>query len=150
MSGDHVPRPVEAGDQADWRRLWQLYCETLGTVLPDAVTATTWRRILAPDAPIWCLVVDGADRRPVGFANYVLHPHSWSAQLVCYLEDLFVAPEARGSGMARALIDALAARGRAEGWRRLYWHTHENNYRARALYDRVTPRTDYVRYDILL
>jgi GNAT superfamily N-acetyltransferase len=80
----------------------------------------------------------------------VLHPHSWSAQLVCYLEDLFVAPDARGSGTAQALIDALAARGRAEGWRRLYWHTHENNYRARALYDRVTPRTDYVRYDIPL
>jgi GNAT superfamily N-acetyltransferase len=145
-----VPRPVEAGDHADWRRLWQLYCETLGTVLPDAVTAATWQRILAPDQPIWCLVVAGADGRLAGFANYLLHPHTWSTQLVCYLEDLFVAPDTRGSGAARALIDDLVARGRSQGWRRVYWHTHENNYRARTLYDGVTPRTDYVRYDIPL
>jgi GNAT superfamily N-acetyltransferase len=145
-----IPRPARAGDHADWRRLWQLYSETLGTVPPDAVTAASWQRILAPDQPIWCLVVAGADERLVGFANYLLHPHTWSTQPVCYLEDLFVAPDSRGSGAARALIDDLAARGRAQGWRRVYWHTHENNYRARMLYDRVTPRTDYVRYDIPL
>lgn len=67
---------------------------------------------------------------------------------VCYLEDLFVAPEARGSGAGRALIEGLAALGREHGWRRVYWHTHEDNYRARTLYDRVVPRTDYIRYDI--
>lgn len=150
MQGDLVPHPVEACDQDEWQRLWRLYCEALGTNLSDTVTVATWQRILAPDEPIWCLIVADSDGRAIGFANYVLHPHTWSTQLVCYLEDLFVAPEARGSGAARALIDALAARGRAQGWRRVYWHTHESNYRARALYDRVTPRTDYVRYDISL
>src|SRR6516162_9305133 len=34
------------------------------------------------------------------------------------------------------------------GWKRVYWHSHENNYGARMLYDRLIPRTDYVRYDI--
>jgi GNAT superfamily N-acetyltransferase len=150
MTTSPSPRPAEAADQAEWQRLWLLYCETLGAVLAEPVTAATWRRILAPDQSIWCLVVAGADGRLVGFANYLLHPHTWSARLVCYLEDLFVAPEARGSGAARALIDALTERGRANGWRRIYWHTHEDNYRARTLYDRVTPRTDYVRYDIPL
>jgi GNAT superfamily N-acetyltransferase len=85
---------------------------------------------------------------PVGFANYVLHPHTWSLRPACYLEDLFVASAARGEGAGRALIEALVTFGREHGWRRVYWHTHENNERARILYDRLAKRTDYVRYDI--
>src|SRR5262252_4300647 len=38
--------------------------------------------------------------------------------------------------------------GRDHGWRRVYWHTHDDNLAGRALYDRLTERTDYVRYDI--
>jgi len=55
---------------------------------------------------------------------------------------------ARGEGAGRALIEALVTLGREHGWRRVYWHTHENNERARTLYDRLAKRTDYVRYDI--
>ena len=46
------------------------------------------------------------------------------------------------------VIEGLTLLGKQPGWRRVYWHTHEDNYRARILYDRLAPRTDYVRYDI--
>lgn len=36
----------------------------------------------------------------------------------------------------------------AAGWLRLYWHTRENNYRARGLYDKYTPHSGFVRYVI--
>ena len=61
---------------------------------------------------------------------------------------MFVRSDARGYGAGRVLIDGLIAVGKQQNWRRIYWHTHENNYRARALYDRFSRRTDYVRYDI--
>jgi len=67
---------------------------------------------------------------------------------VCYLEDLYVAPEARGHGAGRFLIEGLVALGRERSWRRIYCHTHGNNHAARALYDQLAPSTDYVRYDI--
>ena len=95
-----------------------------------------------------CLLACRAEGEPVGFANYILHPHTWSLQPVCYLEDLFVVPEMRGSGAGRRLIEQLVSLGKQHGWRRIYWHTHEDNHRARALYDRIIPRTDYIRYDI--
>jgi predicted GNAT superfamily acetyltransferase len=69
-------------------------------------------------------------------------------QAICYLEDLFVAAEARDSGAARALIDSLVALGKECGWHRVYWHRREKNYRARTLHDRIVARTDYIRYDI--
>ena len=64
----------------------------------------------------------------------------------CYLEDLFVSPEARGSGAGRALIEAVLERARAHGWDKVYWHTREDNARARALYDSFTGADDFVRY----
>jgi GNAT superfamily N-acetyltransferase len=143
-------RAAEPGDYERWRVLWRGYCEALGGDIPDDVTNGVWRRILAPDEPIFCLVASLPGTPVIGIANYVLHPNTWSLQDVCYLEDLFVAAEARGSGAARALIDGLVALAKTRNWTRVYWHTHDNNYRARTLYDRVTPRTDYVRYDIPL
>jgi ribosomal protein S18 acetylase RimI-like enzyme len=85
-----------------------------------------------------------------GFANYVLRPHTFSSRMVCYLEDLWVEPSARGAGWGRKFIDGLIARGRARGWRRIYWHTEADNAAARRLYDRVSRLTNYVRYDITL
>jgi GNAT superfamily N-acetyltransferase len=140
-------RSTRTEDAQAWHALWRGYCAALGAV-SDKVTEGVWQRILASNEPVWCLLACRAGNEPVGFANYVLHPHTWSLQPVCYLEDLFVAPEARSSGAGRALIEGIVALGRRHGWRRVYWHTHEDNHRARTLYDRLAPRTDYVRYDI--
>ena len=86
----------------------------------------------------------------VGIVNCVLHPVTWSLLQTCYLEDLFVAPAARGQGAGRALIEAVRERGRAEGWYRVYWMTKVDNATARALYDKVAGKSDWVRYHIPL
>src|SRR3569833_2037542 len=88
-------RPAEAGDEAAWRELWSDFCAFNEVTLPEDVTATTWHRILDTTSPVCALIALDAAGSLVGFANYVLHPHTWSARTVCYLEDLFVAPEAR-------------------------------------------------------
>jgi GNAT superfamily N-acetyltransferase len=87
--------------------------------------AAFWQRILAPDGVIGCLLARRAGNDPIGFANYVLHPHTWSLQSVCYLEDMFVLPESRGRGAGRVLIEGLIALGKQQSWRRIYWHGHE-------------------------
>ncbi len=84
----------------------------------------------------------------VGFANYVVHPFTWGEEDVCYLEDLFVAPDVRGRGAGRALIEHLIERAVAEGWSRLYWLTRAENETARRLYDRFCPADGFVRYTV--
>jgi|HubBroStandDraft_6_1064221.scaffolds.fasta_scaffold349384_3 GNAT superfamily N-acetyltransferase len=148
MTAPWIVRPVQADDFSHWLALWRAYCAELDHSTSDEASKGVWSQIVTPSEPIWCLFASLAGDEPQGFANYVLHPHTWSLRKVCYLEDIFVARETRGRGAARALIEKLIVLGREEGWRRIYWHTHENNYRARALYDQVVERTDYVRYDI--
>jgi len=143
-------RELAARDREAWRALWQGYCDFYQTAVADDVTDATWGRLLDPAQPMIGLVACDAADRPVALAHCVLHLNTWTDRPVCYLEDLFVAPEARCGGAARALIEALAERGRREGWFRLYWMTKADNHRARALYDRVGKLTDWVRYDMPL
>jgi GNAT superfamily N-acetyltransferase len=138
-------RGARAEDEPAWRELWRGYCEFYETEIAEPVTAATWARLLDPDSTmVGVVAVEG--ERVVGFANYVVHPSTWSESAYCYLEDLFVQPEARGNGAGRALIEALRAKARTEGWDNVYWHTREGNTAARALYDTFTERDDFVRY----
>ena len=140
-------RSALPADEATWRTLWRGYCEFYGVSLAEEVTSRTWKRILDPDSAVMCIVAE-VDGRVYGFANCVVHENTWETQPVCYLEDLFVLPSARGHGIASALIEWLRNAMRAEGWARLYWTTREDNDRARKLYDRFVQADGFVRYVI--
>lgn len=139
-------RDAVMADHPEWYRMWLGYCAHYGISPPAEDSRELWRRVMQPDFPMGTLVC-GAPL--VGFANYVLRPHTFSSRMVCYLEDLWVEPSARGARWGQKLIEALVARGRDRGWRRIYWHTEADNP-ARRLYDRAARLTDYVRYDISL
>lgn len=141
-------RDATAQDEAAWRSLWSAYLAFYRVDLAPAVTARTWERLMAPTAPLkGRLACDGATL--LGFALHHHHCSTWVMGEDCYLEDLFVADAARGKGVGRALIDDLIALSKARGWHRLYWHTDEDNARARALYDSYAP-SDAVRYRLKL
>jgi GNAT superfamily N-acetyltransferase len=140
-----VIRAALPGDEAVWRKLWQGYCAFYDVRLTREVTDRTWKRILDPDSAVMCIVAE-LDGQVYGFANCVVHENTWETQPVCYLEDLFVLPSARGRGIGKALIEWLRNAMRAEGWARLYWVTHADNAAARRLYDRFTPADGFVRY----
>lgn len=142
-------RPIVATDRMEWRTLWDAYCRFYKVEVPERVTDTLWCRILDPASAVNGLVAADAEGRLLGLCHYVLHPHTWSAQLLCYLEDLFTAEAARGQGVGRALINHLVETGRHAGWGRVYWHTEETNAQARILYDKVTGGHDgFVRYTV--
>jgi ribosomal protein S18 acetylase RimI-like enzyme len=145
-------RDATPDDWPAWRRMWVANCAHYGVSMPEAADRELWRRIMDPAHPVAALVCGAPDSggELAGLAHYVLHPHTFSDRMVCYLEDLWVDPGARRAGIARRLIEALVARGREQSWRRIYWHTEADNAAARALYDRIARLTDYVRYDITL
>jgi GNAT superfamily N-acetyltransferase len=114
------------------------------TELPDEDYEATWRRLMrAEDVFAFAGRLDG---RLVGIAHYFFHPHVWMGD-VCYLQDLFTDEAARGKGVARALIEAVAAAARERKATRYYWLTQEDNARARALYDKLARYQGFIRYD---
>ena len=141
-----VIRPAEPADEPRWRELWDAYTRFYKREPDEALTRHTWARILDPEVPVYAIVAVSSDDGIVGIANYLIHENTSTLTPVCYLQDLFVDPAARAAGVGRRLIDALWKLVKANGWASLYWHTRENNYRARALYDSYTPHSGFVRY----
>lgn len=139
-------RPLEARDRAVWDGMWAGYLAFYKTELWPEVSEDTFQRILS--GALIGIIAVGEDGTALGFAHALLHQGTWSPKLLCYLEDLYVREEARGRGVGRALIEALADRGRKEGWLRLYWQTARDNETAQALYDKLAERTDWLRYDL--
>ncbi len=141
-------RPVEARDEARWRTLWDGYCRFYERELSEPITGHTWRRLMDPASSVRGIVADRSGEGVIGMANYIVHENTWTLTPVCYLEDLFVDPAGRAKGVGQQLIDWLVAGMKSQGWSRLYWHTRENNYRARGLYDKYTAHSGFVRYVI--
>jgi GNAT superfamily N-acetyltransferase len=138
-------RDAAPGDHAVWLALWQGYLDFYRTELVPGVTEATWARLMDPAAAMKMRVIE-RDGKVLGFAIHLPHASSWVPGDDCYLEDLFVAPEARGQGLGRALIEDLMALARARGWHRIWWMTEISNTDARKLYDSLAPCDDHIRY----
>ena len=139
-------RPLRAGDEPDWRRLWAGYLAFYETTLPETVYATTFARLLDPARPHQNALVAEQGGRLVGLVHYIFHAHNWRVEDVCYLQDLYVDPETRGTGAGRALIEAVYAAADANGTPAVYWLTQDFNTTARQLYDRIAKVTPFIRY----
>ncbi|NKE60121.1 GNAT family N-acetyltransferase [Lentzea sp. PSKA42] len=136
-------------DRAGWHALVRAFHTQFAGVLGDDVYDQTWSRLLAGvEIRGIAARLDGGI---VGFAHYYFHTSVWSAgDSRCYFQDLFVDPEVRHRGIARALIDSVASDARQRGVARLHWHTTENNATARALYDKLTTYKGYIAYSLNL
>lgn len=140
-----VIRPFVEADHPAWMSLWRGYCDFYRTEVADAVTAETWRRVSTGADGVFGFGAE-LDGRLVGIVHYLFHPVTWAVGPRCYLEDLFVAPEARGHGAGRALIAAVHAEADKAGADQLYWLTHEDNAAARALYDSLGEYKGMIKY----
>jgi GNAT superfamily N-acetyltransferase len=142
-------RPVARTDYLGWRPLWDGYNEFYGrhgaTALPDEVTVATWSRFFDTYEPVHAFVAE-RDGEILGIVHYLFHRTTVDIAPTCYLQDLFTTAAARGSGVGRALIEAVHERAKAVGCARVYWQTHETNETAMRLYDQVAEKSGFLVY----
>lgn len=142
-------RPLAAADRAAWEPLWQGYLTFYKSSVSAAVTQLTFERLTGGMEPMGAYVAE-RDGRMIGIVHFVMHRTTWSLSDICYLQDLFVVPDVRGSGAGAALIEAVRAMAERQGCFRVYWQTHETNDVAMKLYDRVAQKSGFLVYRIPL
>ncbi|MER5355346.1 GNAT family N-acetyltransferase [Kitasatospora sp. NPDC002551] len=142
---------VEVPTGADfpaWRELFRGYCAFYRVPIPDEKAELVWSWLTDPAHELDALLVRDADGTPVGFAHYRPFVRPLHGAVAGFLDDLYVAPAARGTGAVDLLLTRLRAIAAERGWNAVRWITSETNYRARGKYDQVATRTGFVTYDM--
>lgn len=117
---------------------------------PDAVETTeallqTWLFESDPVASV--LVAEAADR-VVGIALWFRTYSTWTGVPGIYLEDLYVEPGQRGSGLGKALLASLARIAVDRGYRRVEWAVLDWNTPSIEFYEALgaRPMADWTTY----
>lgn len=150
MNHQYKIRAIQESDLAQWRPLWDGYNKFYGrsgtTALPENITQSTWGRFFNPNEPVFAWVAEDANGKLVGLVHYLFHRSTTRLNDVCYLQDLFTAPEHRGQGVARQLILAVYKAAQHADSTRVYWTTQTSNEAGRALYDKVAKHLGFIVY----
>ena len=149
MQATTTIRALREQDYPAWQPLWDGYNAFYGregpTALDPEITRTTWRRIFESAEPVFALVAE-SEGKMLGITHYLYHRSTTRIELICYLQDLFTLPTARGRGVGRALIEAVYREAAASGIKRVYWQTQHSNAAGRLLYDKVAKHLGFIVY----
>ncbi|WP_171126755.1 MULTISPECIES: GNAT family N-acetyltransferase [unclassified Ruegeria] len=140
-------RPIAEADYEVWCQLWRQYLAFYETSLGDEIYRTSFSRMMSGNPGEFQGLLAEVQGKPVGLAHYLFHRSMWSVENTCYLMDLFVDPHTRGTGIGRALIDAVHSKAAENGVTTTYWMTQEFNYKGRMLYDQVAEKTPFLVYE---
>lgn len=138
-------RPLVGQDRVHWNELWKGYLDFYETSLPQAQYDLTFERYLDPTEPMFAYLAE-RNGKARGLVHIILHRSGWLDGPTCYLQDLFLQPTERGTGMGRALIEHVYDVVKAAGGKRVHWLTHETNATARRLYDRLAKNEGFIQY----
>lgn len=139
---------VGAEHMDDVLRLMRAYCEFYEATPSDTALRGLAQALLDdPEHAGIQLLARDRDGPAVGFATIFWTFSTLSAAPIGLMNDLYVAPAARGRGIGRALIDACSAECAQRRVAELEWYTAPSNRTAQSVYDRTgAVRTEWVNY----
>lgn len=135
-------------DRNGWESLYYGYAEFYKVPMNQEILDTVWSWIFDKENPFYSLVAKDESGRYVGLMHYRAMPSPLRGKLVGFLDDLYVKPECRGHGVVDALYQALNVSAADKGWPFVRWITADNNYRGRAVYDKLSDKTQWLTYQM--
>lgn len=145
-----VVTPLHANDREQWQRLYYDYADFYQVPMNQITLDTVWGWIFDDARAFYALIAKDHAGNAVGLMHYreMLSPLRGAA--VGFLDDLYVDPVIRGQGAVDQLFAGLSAAAKKQGWPLVRWITAENNYRARAVYDKLAIKTHWQTYQLVI
>lgn len=140
--------PPVAEDRAQWEALYYGYAEFYQVPMNQAILDNNWGWIFDENFPFYALLAKTDDGKAVGLMHFREMPSPLRGRMVGFLDDLFVPPEHRGQGIVEALFKGLDQACADKDLPIIRWITAENNYRGRAVYDRIGEKTHWQTYQM--
>jgi GNAT superfamily N-acetyltransferase len=143
----HLVPPVPE-DKERWRHLYRQFAEHYTVPVREEHQDLVWSWVMDPEHPLHCLLAKDDAGVAWGLAHYRAFTRPLAGSVGCFLDDLLVDAEARGTGVADALLFGLRQMALDNGWTVVRWITADDNHRARGVYDKFAVRTMWVTYDM--
>lgn len=139
---------LELSDRKAWQALYQGYADFYRMPMNEDILNSIWSWIFDEKIEFYAIGVKDANDRLVGIMHYRQMPSPIRGKMVGFLDDLYVHPDARGSGAVQALFRELKSIANDRNWPFIRWITAADNHRARALYDKISSTIDFVTYQM--
>jgi GNAT superfamily N-acetyltransferase len=142
---------VREDDLRDLLPLMRAYSEFYGSPPDDERLSGVARMLIEQPHEGVQFIARGEDGEALGFATVYMTWETLDAGRLAVMNDLFVAPAARGRGLGAALIDECLRFAGERGAGKLAWQTAPSNEAAQRLYDRVgAVREHWIDYHLRL
>ena len=141
-------RELEQRDRAAWQQLYSGYGDFYKTPLSAEKADRVWAWLMDPGYEAFGLVAVDDNDTPIAIAHFRQFARLLADGIGIYLDDLFTAANARGTGAGTALIGRLEEIARERGAEVVRWITANDNFVGQKLYDRLANRTMWVTYDL--
>ena len=142
-------RRVDDGEFFTWLDLYAGYGDFYDSPLTDEKAVLVWSWLTDPTHELEAYFALNDAGEPIGLAHVRVFSRPLAGSRGLFLDDLYVAPGARGQGAATAILETLRTRAQEEGLSVVRWITAADNAAAQRVYDRVAEKTEWVTYDLV-
>ena len=143
-----IVESLQINDKEQWCELYQGYADFYKMPMNEDILDTVWSWIFDEDNKFYAIGVRSSQGKLVGFMHFREMPSPLRGTLIGFLDDLYVHPEHRGSGMVQSLFKELKSLAQKNYWPYVRWITASDNQRARAVYDKISGTIDFVTYQM--
>ena len=140
-------RSLTEADRDAWEHLYRGYAAYYKVETSSTKLDTLFSWLCDPEHVCEGLVADVSGQL-VGLAHFRAMPSPLRGANVGFLDDLFVDPKHRGQRVGEKILNKLKEISKSKGWNLIRWITHDDNVRAKSLYDRVAEKTSWELYEL--
>ena len=140
-------REIQLKDKEQWQELYKGYANFYKVEMNIQILEKVWFWLNDKNHEVNGIVYE-IDGNIVALAHYRRMPRPLKGQDIGFLDDLFVEPIHRGKKIGEKLLNELKNISKSKGWGLIRWLTHDDNLRAKALYDRVAKKTSWDLYEL--
>ena len=139
---------LKINDKEKWCELYHGYANFYNMPMNQDILDTVWSWIFDKENNFYAIGARSPQGELVGFMHFREMPSPLRGSLSGFLDDLYVHPDHRGSGVVQSLFKELKSLAEKNSWPFVRWITATDNHRARAVYDKISGTIDYVTYQM--
>lgn len=135
---------------SDWAELYSEYANTFHVELTKERLQLIWQWLMGHETELRGIGVVSDEGKLVAIVHYRRFLRPLVGEVGIYLDDIYVSPDARRSGVGNLLFEALEKIADAQDCSVIRWITSDENKEAHKFYDRFGHKTRWITYDHLM